>query len=156
MGGTMATSVRDLLTGAAAMLAAAGVGVYRADGSAYLSTETAIVFAESPPSPDRVVMMQCVALTDETVFPAGVWMLQLYFRGLPGNMLDVHDLGDAAFDVLQGAKNVTFGSVVVDQILRQGSVPNGQDSSKRWTRIDRYMLNVNTAPTVNRPSGGWD
>lgn len=152
----MATSTRDIFTGLATLIAGAGIGVYRPDGSAYAAGETAIVFAESPPSPDRVIMMQVVPMTDETVLPSGVWMVQFYFRGVPGNRLDVHDLGDSVFDLLQGATGLTLGSVTVDQCQRQGSVPNGQDPSKRWTRIDRYMLDLNTAPTLNRPAGGWD
>jgi hypothetical protein len=152
----MATSTRDIFAGLATTIAGAGIGVYRSDGSAYLDGETAIVFAESPPSPDRVVMMQVVPMTDETVLPSGVWMVQFYFRGLPGNRLDVHDLGDSVFDLLQGKTGFVLGSVTVDQCYRQGSVPNGMDDKLRGTRIDRYMLELNTTPTVNRPAGGWD
>ena len=152
----MATSTRDLLTGLASTIAGSGIGTYRADGTPYAAGETAITFYDSPPSPDRVVMMVCVPLTDATVIPLGQWLVQFYFRGLPGNPLDVDDLGDAVFDLLHGARDLTLGSTHVIQCLRQNSIGNGQDPARRWTRIDRYILDLDVAATVNRPAGGWD
>ena len=151
----MGTSTRDLLTGLAETIAGSGIATYRPSGT-YLPTETAIVVGASPQSPDRVIMMMCVPMTDATMIPMGKWMVQFYFRGLPNNPLDVEDLGDAVFDLMHGATSMVMGSVNIIQCLRQGCVGNGQDASKRWTRIDRYMIDLDTAPTVNRPDMGWD
>jgi hypothetical protein len=148
-------STRDLLTGLAQTISDTGIGSYRATG-AYDPGETAIVFRASPQSPDRVIMMMCVPMTDAAMIPMGRWMVQFYFRGLPNDPFDVEDLGDAVFDLMQGATSMPMGSINIIQCLRQGSVGNGQDASKRWTRIDRYMIDLDTAPTANRPSNGWD
>ena len=147
---------RDLFTGLATTIAGAGIGTYRSDGSAYLPGETAIVFHDTPPSPDRVIMLMIVPLTDEAVLPTGKWLVQCYFRGLPGQPLDTEDLGDAVFNLLQAAGGLILGSVSITQILRNGSVPNGEDPQRRWTRIDRYFVDLDMAATVNRPNGGWD
>lgn len=152
----MATSTRDLFEGLASTIAGSGIGTYRSDGSAYLPGETAIVFHDTPASPDRVIMCMVVPLTDEAVIPTGKWLVQFLFRGLPGQPLDTEDLGDAVFDLMQGATDMVLGSVSVSQILRNGSVTNGQDPLRRWTRIDRYFVDLDLAATANRPDGGWD
>lgn len=151
----MGTSTRDLFTGLAETIDGSGIGTYRPTG-VYLPGETAIVHRSSPQSPDRVIMMMCVPMTDATMIPMGRWMVQFYFRGVPNDTFDVEDLGDAVFDLMHGAKDMMMGSVHIIQCLRQGSVGNGQDTSKRWTRIDRYMIDLDVAPTTNRPANGWD
>jgi hypothetical protein len=151
----MATSTRDLLTGLAQMIADTGIAVYRPTG-VYQPGETGVTFKASPQNIDRCIMLMCVPITDGAMVPMGRWMVQAYVRGLPNDPMDVEDLGDAVFDLWQGATNITLGSTHAIQILRQGSVGNGQDDSKRWTRIDRYLLDLDVAPTVNRPANGWD
>lgn len=151
----MATSTRDVLTGLAQMINDSGIATYRASGI-YNAGEAGITFKSSPQDIDRIVMLQCIPISDSAMIPLGRWMVQAYFRGLPNNPMDVEDLGDAVFDLWQGATNITLGSTHAIQMLRQGSVGNGQDDSKRWTRIDRYLLDLDIAPTVNRPANGWD
>jgi hypothetical protein len=141
----MATSTRDLLTGLAQMLADTGIAVFNPSGL-YQPTDTAVVFKSAPSAPDRVITLTCVPLTDGVATPLSQWLVQAYVRGRAGDPMDVEDLADAVWDLWQGAI----------QIRRQGSVGNGQDDSKRWTRIDRYIIDLDTAPTPNRPDNGWD
>lgn len=146
----------DLAVGFATMISGSKIATYRADGSAYLASETAIVFKDMPASPDRVVCITPVPMTDQTVIPLGMVLVQVKTRGLPGRPLDVDDLGDAIFDLVHGARNTVMGSTTVVQILRNSSVPMGVDAAKRWERVDHYYCDVDFAATLNRPDGGWD
>lgn len=149
----MSGPTTDLVTGSAAMLAAAGVGTYRADGSIYLPAETAITFKDLPPEPDRVIAITThSARADHPVITYGQRIVQFRFRGLPGDPNDVDDLADAAFAVLHAAENLTFGSVHVTQILRFSSIPLGMDEQdRRWQRADNYLFDVDWPTSVNRP-----
>jgi hypothetical protein len=151
----MANSTRDLLTGLAQMLADTGIAKFDHTG-AYAPGDTAVVFKSAPASPDRVITLTCVPLTDGVMTPLSQWLVQAYVRGNIGDPMDVEDLADAVWDLWQGATNVTLGSTHAIQIRRQGSTGNGQDDKKRWTRIDRYLIDLDTAPTTNRPDMGWD
>jgi hypothetical protein len=67
---------------------------------------------------------------------------------------DVDELGDAIFTLLHGLTNVTFGSVVAEQVLRQSSITLGQDQAKRWERADAFYIDVALPPSSNRPTAG--
>jgi hypothetical protein len=150
-------AIRDMLVGLAETIAGSGIGVYRDDGSAYLATETAIIFGDLPPSPDRCIILSFVGSTsDMTMIPMSSVLVQARFRGLPNDFLDMNDLGDAVFDLLHGATNLTLGSTHAIQILRNGSAPGGMDASRRWGRYDDYLIDLDFPPTANRPAGGWD
>lgn len=149
------TAARDLLTGIAQMIADNGIGAYRTAG-AYQPNETAIVFKAMPTSPDRAIVLTAVPMTDAVFTPMGMTLVQARCRGLPGDPLDVDDLGDALFDLLHGLRDHTFGSVHIIQCLRNSSVPMGQDASKRWERVDHFYIDLDYPPTTNRPVGGWD
>lgn len=148
-------ATRDLLTGLAQMINDSGIAVYDPSG-VYTAGQTGIIFKNVPTTPDRVVVLTAVPFTDLTMVPAGLVLVQVRTRGLPNNPLDVDDLGDAVFDLLQGLRDQTFGTVHIIQCLRKSSVPMGQDSSKRWERVDHMYTDLDFPATVNRPSGGWD
>jgi hypothetical protein len=122
----------------------------------YAAGETGVTFKAAPQNIDRCVMLMCVALNDGVAIPLSRWMVQAYIRGLPNDPMDCEDLGDAVWDLWQGATNLFMGSTHIIQLNRQGSVGNGQDPLKRWTRIDRYVIDLDTAGTPNRPVNGWD
>jgi hypothetical protein len=149
-------AMRDLAVGFATMIADSSIAVYRPDGSPYLASETAIVFKDMAPSPDRMVCLTSVPLTDATAASYGLVLVQVKMRGLPNNSYDVDDLGDAIFDLVQNTRNVTFGSTHAIQILRNSSVPMGVDTSKRWLRTDHYYVDLDFPETANRNLGGWD
>jgi len=149
------STARDLLTGLAQMIADSGIGVYRLTGS-YAADETAVVFKSMPSSPDRAIVLTAVPMTDQVFIPMGMVLVQTRCRGVPGDPLDVDDLGDAVFDLLHGLTDQQFGAVHIIQCLRNSSVPMGQDSNRRWERIDHFYIDLDYAPTTHRPDGGWD
>lgn len=149
------SAMRDLAVGFATTLSGSGVGVFSPTG-AYAPTDTAIVFKDMPPAPDRMIVLTAVPLTDAEVIPLGKVLVQVKMRGAPNNSLDVDDLGDAVFDLMHGATNLVFGSTHAIQVFRNSSVPMGIDSARRWLRTDHYYVDLDYAATTNRPAGGWD
>jgi hypothetical protein len=149
------STTRDLLTGLAQIIADSSIAVYDPVG-AYAATDTGVVLMKLPSTPDRVVALWAVPLTDGTMTPIGQTLIQVRTRGLPDQPLDTEDLGDAVFDLLHGIRNHPLGSVNIIQILRKSSIPNGQDNSKRFERIDHFYADIDYPPTTNRPAMGWD
>jgi hypothetical protein len=141
----------DLLTGLAAYLAAAGIGITYRPTDPYLATETGVFFGLYPTSPDRVVVLSAYVTTDEPKVALSKIRVEVALRGAPNNSLDVLDLGDAIFTVLQGAENLTFGTAHVVQALRVISASGGVDDNKRSERSDSYELDVDVPITSGRP-----
>jgi len=142
----------DLLTGLAGYLAGAGIGVTYRASTPYVATETAVVLTgQYPTSPDRCVVLNAYAATDEPKVALSKIRVELALRGVPNDSLDVHDLGDAIFTVLQGAEDLTFGTAHVVQALRVISASGGVDANKRSMRSDSYSLDVDTPITPGRP-----
>lgn len=148
-------AARDLLTGIAHMIADTGIGIFNPSG-VYASTDTGIIFKNMPAKPDRAITLTAVPLTDGVAVPMGKMLVQVRTRGLPNNPLDVDDLGDAIFDLLQNVTDVTMGSTHIIQCLRNSSVPMGVDPSLRWERVDHFYIDMDYPPTVNRTINGWD
>lgn len=146
------SATSDLLYGLAQFLAAAGVATYRADGSAYLGSETAVVFALMPQEPDRVVCLTDYTLSDDAANPWSQVRVQVRTRGLPNDPMDVRALRDAVYDALQSEAALTFGTVTVAQVLRVSSIPLGLDDNRRYELADNYTLDVQLPATVNRPN----
>lgn len=140
----------DLLGGIATVLNTASVVTWRSDGSVYLSTETAVAFRVQPASPDRCVTLTNYLATDEVLQARSRLAVQLRFRGSRGDTLDVDDLADSAFQVLQTLTGVQMGSVWLIQLLRTSVASLGQDDSRRSERADNYYADVNTPPTTAR------
>lgn len=149
------STTRDLLTGLAQIINDSNIATYKADG-VYTATDTGVVFMTVPSTPDRVVMLWAVPLTDSVMVPMGKVLIQVRVRGLPNQPLDTEDLGDAVFDLLHGITRHPLGSVNIIQILRNSSIPNGQDNSKRFERIDHFYVDLDYPATANRPDMGWD
>jgi len=149
----MSNFTSDLLTGLAQYLADAGIGVTYRTSTPYLATETGVFFGLYPTSPDRCVGLNPYAPTDEPKVALSHIRVEVALRGIPNDSLDVHDLGDAVFYVLQGAEDMTFGTAHVVQVLRVpgSSNPGGVDANKRSMRSDSYSLDVDTPLTPGRP-----
>jgi hypothetical protein len=141
---------RDLLTGLAQYLTAAGVGTYRSTGT-YLGTDTAIIFGPLPPTPDRCVALTAYASTDDAAINLSQVRVQFYLRGTPGNTLDVVDLNDSLFIALQCLTNRQYGTAYLSQARRVSTIPMGIDDSLRSEISANYELDVNTPATVGRP-----
>lgn len=141
----------DLLTGLAGFLAAAGIGITYRPSTPYLASETGVFFGLYPTSPDRCVAMTAYVSTDEPKVALSKIRVELALRGVPNNSLDVGDLGDAIFLVLQGAEDLTFGTAHVVQALRKISASGGVDANKRSMRSDSFDLDLDVPITPGRP-----
>lgn len=149
-------STTELLDGFATTIAAAGLASWNPTG-VYTSGQTGIFRKILPADPDRAIALTLVNTDDDVTMPLGQKMLQVKGRGVPNNPTDVDDLLDSIFDILHGATGLVFGGQTVIQCLRRVSVPMGMDeASHRWERLDQYYLDVDAAPTANRPEqGAW-
>jgi hypothetical protein len=141
----------DLLTGLAQYLADAGIGVTYRTSTPYLATETGVVFGLYPTSPDRCIALTAYVATDEPKVALSRIRVEFALRGAVNDSLDVHDLGDAIFNALQGAEDLTFGTARVVQALRVISASGGVDANKRSMRSDSYSIDVDTPLTPGRP-----
>ena len=128
----------DLLTGLSTYLAANGV-------------TTPVFFKALPTAPDRCIAITAYAATDEPKVALSHVRVQFWFRGIVNNSLDVDELGDSVFNLLQGAEDLTFGTPHVVQALRVSSIQLGADANKRSERSDNYELDLDVPITSGRP-----
>jgi len=128
----------DLLTGLSTYLAANGV-------------TTPVFFKALPTAPDRCIAITAYAATDEPKVALSHVRVQFWFRGIVNNSLDVDELGDSVFNLLQGAEDLTFGTAHVVQALRVSSIQLGADANKRNERSDNFQLDVDVPITLGRP-----
>lgn len=128
----------DLLTGLSTYLAANGI-------------TTPVFFKALPTLPDRCIAITAYAATDEAKVALSKIRVQFWFRGIVNNSLDVDDLGDSVFNLLQGAEDLTFGTAHVVQALRVSSIQLGADASKRSERTCNYELDLDVPVTSGRP-----
>jgi hypothetical protein len=143
------------VVGVAELIDAAGLATFK-PSEVYADTDTGIVFKVVPAKPDRVVILTAVPMSDDISMPLGQVMLQVRTRGLPNDPLDVDDLGDSIFDLLQGRTGDVFGDTTVIQMRRTTSIPNGQDAAERFERVDQLYLDIDYPPTALRPiQGSW-
>jgi len=89
--------------------------------------------------------------TDEPKVALSHVRVQFWFRGIVNNSLDVDELGDSVFNLLQGAEDLTFGTPHVVQALRVSSIQLGADANKRNERSDNFQLDVDVPITLGRP-----
>lgn len=142
--------VGDLCTGLAQMLNDNGVGVYKPAGG-YVPTDTAIFIKNLGESPDRAIAITAYATVDDPKINNTKFRVQFWTRGVPNNSLDVDDVADAIFLLLQGMEHVQFGTVHVVQALRVSSSSLGTDTNSRTERSDNYEFDTNVPVTTGRP-----
>lgn len=141
----------DLLTGLASYLASAGIGVTYRPSAPYLASETGVFFGQYPTAPNRCIVLTAYAVTDQPKIAASRVRVEFALRGIPGDSLDVGNLGDDIFGVMQGLEHQQWGTAHMVQALRAISNATGVDDSKRSTRSDSYNLDINTPVTAGRP-----
>lgn len=143
----MAGWTENLVTGLAQYLATAGVGVWRATG-VYLPAETAIVYRAVPQTPDRLITLAPYPVATGYQGLADVTEgVQARIRGLV-DPRDCDALGDAVYELLDGATNLTFGGVRVVHIYRQSHTSLGQDGNGRWESSSNFYVDA-MRPTAN-------
>lgn len=137
-----------LLTGCAEHLAAAGIGIWRASGS-YQPTEVGIVIRAIPTSPDQVITLAAYPVGTSTPGLADTTTgLQIRIRGTRDPRV-AEDLGDAIFDLLDGAAGLRWGGIAVVQTYRQSYSSLGADSAGRWEISHNYYVEA-MRPTQHR------
>jgi hypothetical protein len=75
-------------------------------------------------------------------------------RGAVGDPFDAAETGAALRDLIHGIRNKPFGAANIIQILHRNSVPLVQDANKRMEVVEQFDVDLDTAPTANRPDGG--
>lgn len=147
------TITRDLLNGVAALIVAAVPGTSFNPGSATLPS--GIVLKIMPATPDRIIVLNWIPMTDSITMPYGSGILQVATRGVANNPLDVDDVADPIMDALHGLKDTYFGAVHIIQCNRSGgAIPMGQDALVRNERVDKFLIDLDVPATVLRPAGG--
>lgn len=141
---------KDMLEGVAGMIQTAGIAVLTAPNTVIAPVDTAISFKTMPQTPDRVVVLTGYQVRDAVSQSFSRLGLQVLSRGNPGDALDADDLGDSIFQLLQGVTAVQMGSIWIVQILREYSLPTGEDADRRWTRSDKYFVDANPPATAYR------
>jgi hypothetical protein len=143
----------DISRGFARIITNAGLAQFDESGD-YALTDTGILMKAVPPKPDRIITITVVPLSDDIAAPQGQVMVQLRYRGLPGEPLDVDNLADAVKPLFHGLSNTIMGDHTLVQCDRRQSVPLGQDAAKRWERADQFYLDVEYPPSPLVPEGG--
>lgn len=131
----------DLLEGVAALLAAAGVGTWRANG-AYTAAETGIVIGSVPQAPDRVIVLDSYTVSDDPVGADSTVAIQVRTRTAGRDPRTTSSLDDAVFDVLHGRPAGTIGGYRVTQVWRQSGTTIGPDSNGRHERTSNYYATL--------------
>ncbi|WP_282795185.1 minor capsid protein [Streptomyces sp. CC224B] len=126
-----------LLDGLAALIAEAGLAVYRADG-VYTASETGLLFSVLPDAPDGAVVLTAYPVedTDLTDVVTGVQVRMRRGR----DPRDVEDLADGVFDLLHNRRGLVLNGVHVALIWRQAQAPMGQDVHGRQEIAATYYL----------------
>lgn len=137
-----------LLTGCAEDLDAAGIGVWRPDGPAYAADETGILIRLIPQAPDRIVTLAAYPIGGEDPGMADHdTAIQFRLRGTTDPRV-CDDLADAVYDLLHGARALTWGGIPIIRMRRQSYTSLGADSNGRWERSENYYL-LTMRPTSN-------
>lgn len=115
-----------------------GVGVWRPGGS-YTAGEIAIVDRYIPPSPDRLITLATYPITTAPGLQDVTVGVQFRLRGTTDPRV-CEDIGDAIFELLDGAEHVALGDIHTVQIYRQSYGSLGMDGSERWEASHNYYV----------------
>jgi hypothetical protein len=135
----------SLLDGLAALIADAGLAVYRPDGS-YTAGETGVIFTVMPDTPERVIVLTAYPVEDTDLTDA-ITGIQARMR-CGTDPRDVDQLADGLFDLLHNRRGLDLGGVRVALICRQSQAPMGQDAHGRQEIAANYYART-TRPSPN-------
>jgi hypothetical protein len=92
----------------------------------------------------------------DVIDPFGTFLISILLRGLPNNYSDSSDLADSVRANLLGLTDVWFGASHVVQIRFAGQIDLDEDEANRTQWSVKLLADVDEAPTLLRPAGGWD
>ncbi|WP_405543946.1 minor capsid protein [Streptomyces phaeochromogenes] len=125
----------SLLDGLAALIAEAGLAVYRPDG-AYTAGETGLLFTVMPDTPERVIVLTPYPVEDTDLTDA-ITGIQARMR-CGRDPREVEDLADGLFSLLHNRRGLVLGGVQVALVWRQSQAPMGQDVHGRQEIAANY------------------
>ncbi|MCP1414406.1 hypothetical protein [Paenarthrobacter sp. A20] len=140
---------KDFLTGIAQMIADNGIATYKPSG-AYSAGQTGIVFGGWPQVPDRCLTLNYTPVTDQTMSAFGRGILDIGFRGAPGDPFGPSDIAVPVFELIHGMRQHTLGTAEVIQILRDHVAPMETDGNRRNKRFDLYYVDLASPTTKYR------
>jgi len=128
----------ELTTTLCTILDDAGVGVYRADGSAYTAGEVGIFYGPVGTSPDRGVGVTLYHKDEDDLANGlqGDRRVQFRVRGAPGVRNGANVLAQAVEDALNGLSR-TAGLFLVKRVQM---AQLGTDGNNRSERADSYQI----------------
>jgi hypothetical protein len=128
----------QLITNLAQYLHDHSVGVWRPAGS-YTAGEIAICDRIIPPFPDRLITLAAYPITTPPQLQDVTVGVQARIRGTTDTRV-CDDIGDALFELLDGAKHLVLGDIRTVQIYRQSAGSLGHDSNERWEASHNYYV----------------
>lgn len=146
---------KDFLIGIAQMIADNGIAVYKSNG-VYGAGETGIVFGGWPQAPDRCLTLNYTPVTDQTMAAFGRGILDIGFRGAPGDPFGPSDIAVPVFELIHGIRNHPLGTSNIIQLLRNHVAPMETDGNRRSKRFDLYTVDLDSPATAHRTAAGWD
>lgn len=140
---------KDLIVGFGQLLAASNIGVAWPASSAS-GADVPIFAMVVPQSPDRVLTLSPVVVSNSPTLSEARMRLQVRSRSVGEDVSDVWALDDAVADVLVGNYPLTLSTgVYVETVSRAGGGSLGQDANLRWLWSSNYDLAV-YAPGTHR------
>lgn len=130
-----------LLTGFAALIASWGGTSYDPDAA-----DSGVHLKVQPDQPDRTVTLAVVVAYLDPFARWGQGVLQVRYRGLPGDPLDVDALGGPITLRLNGSAGLVFDGVTVNTVENPRSLPAGRDQATRELRVDQFDIDFDLAP----------
>lgn len=127
----------DLTAGLAQFAADNGIGAWRPTG-VYEVSETAIIPAQVPAQPDRLVAITLYLPIDDETQPETVQMVQFRTRGPRGDVRFSENLQDAIFDVFHNLPRSEIGGVTVAGCWRRSGSYLGVDDNGRHEHSSNY------------------
>lgn len=128
----------QLVTALAQYLHDQAVGVWRPTGT-YTAGEIAICDRIIPPSPDRLITLSAYPILTPPDLQDVTTGIQCRLRGTTDPQV-CQDIGDAIFELLDGAKHLVLGDIRTVQIYRQSAGSLGQDGSERWEASHNFYV----------------
>jgi hypothetical protein len=139
-----------LLNGFGAWLMAQGVARFAETGP-YPSTPAGkppLALGGMPANPDLAYAVTAYSVSDDPNLSDSVTGLQVISRGTEDRRI-AQRLDDAVFNVLHGARSLTWGGVPVVVVVRRSGTSLGQDGNRRWEHVSNYWATV-ARPTLHR------
>ncbi|MEU5608454.1 minor capsid protein [Streptomyces sparsogenes] len=138
---------KPLIEGLAQLLAAEGIGTWKANG-AYTASEVGITVTAVPDTPDQIIALTPYAVEDSSGTTDVITGVQLRFRAGPDPRV-VIDREDTVYELLHMREHTEIGGIHVALMWRQSLAFIGADDRGRQELTANYYLRaVRLAPNL--------